>query len=112
MWSASRYMRGSSTQVLLMSGTTRSSSDLDTRRRKVLFRSWHRGMREVDLILGSFADAEIDRLDDGELTVYEALLAEADADILKWVTGEATVPARHDTPVFARILSHRSKATA
>ena len=87
-----------------MTGSARSSADLDYRRRKVLYRSWHRGMREVDLILGSFADNEIARLSDEELGVYEDLMAEADADILKWVTGEQAVPARHDTPVFARIL--------
>lgn len=95
-----------------MSGTTRSSSDLDLRRRKALFRSWHRGMREVDLILGTFADAEIDRLSDDELSLYEALMAEPDADILRWVTGEAAVPARHDTPVFARILASRAAVGA
>ena len=90
-----------------MTGTTRSSADLDIRRRKALFRSWHRGMREVDLILGTFADAEIGRLSEHELDVYETLMAEADADILKWVTGETAVPASHDTPVFAKILSYR-----
>lgn len=90
-----------------MTGSARSSADLDYRRRKVLYRSWHRGMREVDLILGSFADNEIARLSDEELGVYEDLMAEADADILKWVTGEQAVPARHDTPVFARILAYR-----
>lgn len=92
-----------------MTGTTRSSADLDPRRRKVLFRSWHRGMREVDLILGSFADAEIDTLSDVELATYEALMAEQDADILKWVIGETPVPEHHDTPVFARILSYRDR---
>ena len=92
-----------------MTGTTRSSADLDIRRRKALFRSWHRGMREVDLILGSFADGEIGSLSDAELGTYEVLMAEPDADILKWVTGEAAVPARHDTPVFAKILSYRGK---
>lgn len=92
-----------------MTGTKRSSADLDIRRRKVLFRSWHRGMREVDLILGSFADGEIAALSEDELAVYEALMAEPDADILKWVTGEAPVPARHDTPVFAKILSYRAR---
>ncbi|MEO3385828.1 succinate dehydrogenase assembly factor 2 [Mesorhizobium sp. CAU 1741] len=95
-----------------MTGTTRSSADLDIRRRKVLFRSWHRGMREVDLILGAFADAEIGRLSDAELEIYEALMAEPDADILKWVTGEAAVPAHHDTDIFARILSYRGSANA
>lgn len=92
-----------------MTGTTRSSADLDIRRRKALFRSWHRGMREVDLILGSFADGEIAALSDDELAIYEALMAEPDADILKWVTGEAAVPASHDTPVFAKILSYRAR---
>ena len=91
-----------------MTGTTRSSSDLDPRRRKALFRSWHRGMREVDLILGSFADGEIGNLSDAELTVYESFMAEPDADILRWVTGEAPVPSGHDTPVFAKILAYRA----
>ncbi len=95
-----------------MTGTKRSSADLDIRRRKALFRSWHRGMREVDLILGSFADGEIGRLSDGELTAYEALMAEPDADILKWVTGEAAVPARHDNEVFAKILTYREAPLA
>lgn len=93
-----------------MSGTTISSSDLDTRRRKALYRSWHRGMREVDLILGSFADGEIARLDTGELDILEALMNEADGDILKWVTGEKPVPEAHDTAVFARILAYRPKS--
>lgn len=90
-----------------MTGTRRSSADLDIRRRKAHFRSWHRGMREVDLILGSFADGEIAGLSDQDLAVYEALMAEPDGDILKWVTGEVKVPDRHDTPVFAKILSYR-----
>lgn len=91
-----------------MTGTTRSSADLDTRRRKALYRSWHRGMREVDLILGAFADGEIARLSDEELDLYEALMAEPDADIFKWVMGETPVPPRHDTEIFARVLSYRS----
>jgi antitoxin CptB len=95
-----------------MTGTTRSSADLDPRRRKILFRSWHRGMREVDLILGSFADAEIEVLSDEELAVYEAFMSELDGDILKWVTGEEPVPAHHDTPVFAKILSYREAPIA
>ena len=45
-----------------MGGTTRSSEGLDQRRRKVLFRSWHRGTREMDLIMGRFADATIEQL--------------------------------------------------
>ncbi|TIU74057.1 MAG: succinate dehydrogenase assembly factor 2, partial [Mesorhizobium sp.] len=50
-----------------MTGTQRSSEGLDARRRKLLFRSWHRGMREMDLILGCFADAEIGALTADEI---------------------------------------------
>lgn len=86
-----------------MTGTTRTSADLDPRRRKVLFRSWHRGMREMDLIMGQFADAQIDQLTDAELDIYEHLIEAPDRDILMWLTGEAPTPSNYDTPVFRRI---------
>lgn len=95
-----------------MSGISISSSDLDIRRRKILYRAWHRGMREVDLVLGAFADGEIARLSDAELDLFEALMDEADGDILKWVTGEKPVPAAHDNPVFAKICAYRPKNPA
>lgn len=79
---------------------------LDIRRKKARFRSWHRGMREADLIMGGFADAQIDGLSAAELDEYEALLDVPDADLVRWVTGELPVPARHDTPLFRRIEAH------
>ena len=78
-----------------MTGIGRTSSDLDPRRRKVLFRSWHRGTREMDLVLGRFADAEIDRLSDEELTIYEALIDAPDREIFSWITGTEATPAEY-----------------
>ena len=86
-----------------MSGSTRSSADLDPRRRKILFRAWHRGMRENDLIMGGFADAEIGNLSEAELDEFERLIEVLDRDLLSWVTGEAEVPANYDTEVFRRL---------
>ncbi|HDZ71809.1 succinate dehydrogenase assembly factor 2 [Aurantimonas sp. C2-6-R+9] len=86
-----------------MTGMQRSSSDLDVRRRKALFRSWHRGIREMDLVLGRFADAEIDRLTDAELHDYEQLMEAPDRDLFQWLTGETATPANFDTSVFRRI---------
>jgi len=83
-----------------------SDNALGVRRRRARFRSWHRGTREADLILGPFADARIDRLSGPELARYEALLEEADADILQWVTGAAPVPAEFDTPLLRMIAAH------
>ena len=64
-----------------MTGTTRSSNGLDDRRKRLLFRCWHRGTREMDLILGRFADAEIGNLSDDELTQLETLLEVPDPDL-------------------------------
>lgn len=86
-----------------MTGSTRSSDGLDARRRRVLFRSWHRGTREADLIMGRFADAHIAGFSDAELDEYEHLLEALESDLLAWVTGVAEVPAAHDTPMFHRV---------
>lgn len=94
-----------------MSGTTRSSADLDPRRRRDLYRAWHRGMREMDLIMGRFADAEIADLSDDALTDFEALIEVPDRDLLAWITGESTVPENYDTPVLRRLMAfHRHDA--
>lgn len=78
------------------------------RRRRLKFRCWHRGMREVDLLLGPFADASVDNFDDRHLGELEALLETPDPQILAWVIGEERVPASHDTALVRALLAfHR-----
>jgi antitoxin CptB len=84
--------------------TTRSSEGLDARRRRLLFRSWHRGIREVDLVLGRFADRELAGLSDSELDDYEKLLDVPTPDLLAWVMGERPVPPEDETPLLRRML--------
>jgi antitoxin CptB len=93
-----------------MTGTTRSSNGLDARRRRLLFRSWHRGTREADLIMGRFADVHIEGLSDTELDQYEQLLDALEADLLAWMTGVAAVPAEHDTAMFRRVRDFHFRA--
>lgn len=88
-----------------MSGITRSSDGLDARRRRILFRAWHRGMREMDLILGNFAEAEIEALTDAELEAFEALLEPEDQKVFSWISGTEAIPAEFDTPLFAKIVA-------
>lgn len=90
-----------------MTGTTRSSAGLDARRKKLLFRSWHRGMREMDLILGSFADARIGDLTDEEVDQYEALLDVSDTELLPVITGERPAPEHLPAPILSAILAFR-----
>ncbi len=86
-----------------MSGSTRSSEGLSERRRRLLFRSWHRGIRETDLILGRFDDAHIGAMTDAELDEYERLLEVPDHDIYGWVTGEREIPQGYRSPLLGRI---------
>ena len=86
-----------------MSGTTISSEGLDARRRRLLFRAWHRGMREVDLITGRFADAHIGTLTGAEVTEFEQLMDVPEPDLLNWVMGQEPTPQSFDTLLFRKM---------
>lgn len=88
-----------------MSGSTRSSADLDVRRRRILYRSWHRGTREMDLLMGQFVDAEIATLTDAELDELELLIEVPDRDLFSWLTGTVDAPSNYDTALFRRLQS-------
>ena len=86
-----------------MSGNSLSSAGLDARRRRMLFRAWRRGMREMDLVMGAFADANLPAMSEAELDEFERLLDAPDPELLTWITGEAPVPVAFDTPLLARL---------
>ena len=83
------------------------SAATHVRRKKLQFRSWHRGTRELDLIFGPFADATIETLDAAELDDYERLLNLQDNDVMDWVLGARPLPPEVDSPLFQRILAFR-----
>jgi antitoxin CptB len=91
-----------------MTGSTRSSDGLDDRRKRLLFRCWHRGTREMDLILGRFADAEIANLSDDELTEFESLMDAPDPDLYAALTGNMPPAPEYASAVFERIKSFRA----
>lgn len=93
-----------------MSGPQAATPPLDARRRRILFRSHHRGMLEMDLIMGRFIDAEIANLTETELDDVEALMDAPDPDVYSWATGEAEPPERYDTPVFRKIVAFHGLA--
>ena len=90
-----------------MTGTTRSSNGLDERRKRLLFRCWHRGTREMDLILGRFADAEIEGLADADLTTLESLIELPDPDLYAAFSGDARLAPEFHSALFDRIKSFR-----
>ena len=91
-----------------MSGTARSGEGLDARRRKLLFRSWHRGIREMDLILGRFADTEIADLREDDLAELERLIEVPDPDLYAALTGDKPLDPAYASPLFDRIRAFRA----
>jgi antitoxin CptB len=90
-----------------MTGSTRSSGGLDDRRKRLLFRCWHRGTREMDLILGRFADAEIAGLSDDELAELERLIEVPDPDLYAALTGDKPLDQEYAGALFDRIKAVR-----
>jgi antitoxin CptB len=86
------------------------SSTSDLRRKRLLFRSWHRGTRESDLILGRFAEAHLAQFDEAQLDRYEALLDCPDADLFDWIAGRAAPPPAYDHDVTRLLLAFRYPA--
>jgi antitoxin CptB len=75
--------------------------------KRLRMRSWRRGMKEMDLILGPFADAALSDLSDAALELYEAMLSENDQDLYGWVTGTKAAPEAY-RPLIERLRAfHR-----
>jgi antitoxin CptB len=95
-----------------MTGSTRSSGGLDDRRKRLLFRCWHRGTREMDLVLGRFADAEIANLSEHELAEFEHLMDVPDPDLYAALTGNVPAAPEFANGLFERIKSFRADRDA
>lgn len=81
--------------------------DVENIRKRLIFRSWHRGTREMDLLMGSFADRHVREFSEGELAQYETVLEQNDPDLYDWVTGKKPAPANLMCPVLEKLLTHR-----
>jgi antitoxin CptB len=68
-------------------------TDREARVKKLAMRSWRRGMKEMDLILGPYSDTYLVAKSDAELDHYEAMMAQNDQDLYLWVTGAQEAPA-------------------
>ena len=75
----------------------------DERRRRLRFRAWRRGFKELDLVLGPFADARLDELDSSGLDAFEALLDAPDPAVYAWVCELEPTPPAFQTPVLDMI---------
>lgn len=69
--------------------------DRETRLKRLKIRSWRRGTKEMDLVLGPFADTHMANLSPEDLDKHEAMMAENDHDLYMWVSGQVPLPDDH-----------------
>ena len=83
------------------------NENIEVLRRKLKFRAWHRGTREMDLLLGSFADLNLPDFDAAKLVQFEKLLNCPDPDLYEWVSGQNSPPEDEQSDVMSLLLVHR-----
>jgi len=79
--------------------------NISINRKRLIFRSWHRGTREIDLLLGRFADAHLPQFDAEQLALYDRFLNNSDPDIYNWLTAQEPVPPSEDNAVVQLLLA-------
>ncbi len=91
-----------------MTGTM--TADLDTRRRRAAYRAAHRGTKEMDLLLGRFAEAELAAMDEAAITEFEDLLTAPDPELQRWIMDVRTVPDDRFAGLIARLRTFHDLA--
>lgn len=75
-------------------------------RKRLTFRAWHRGTREMDLLIGSFAERYIGGFGPEDLEIFEEVLVNNDPDVYDWITGRKNPPPELKSRVLDLLLSH------
>ncbi|MCB1650532.1 MAG: succinate dehydrogenase assembly factor 2 [Alphaproteobacteria bacterium] len=80
---------------------------LENKRKRLIFRSGHRGTKEMDLIMETFAKKYVPGFDEAELALYEEILLHSDPDLYNWITGKESPPANYINGVLEKLLKHQ-----
>lgn len=86
-----------------------NGDDLERQRKRLRFRSWHRGTKEMDILLGSFADRHLAAFTAMQLDRYDTLLQNSDPDLYAWLSGSESVPQAHDNDVMRLLMDFKIK---
>lgn len=77
--------------------------NIDDRRRRLVFRAWHRGIKELDLIFGNFVEQHVDEMSNEDCIWFEAVFEENDHEVLAWVTGDKEPPEKFSGPWMTQL---------
>lgn len=82
-------------------------NDIENLRKKILFRSWHRGTKEMDLILGEFANNNVSNMDLDDLNKFQEFLNLSDPDLYKWIVAKDDSFPKEFEEFFKKIISQK-----
>lgn len=85
------------------------NDSLEVRRKRLAYRSRHRGTKELDILMGAFAERHLAGLDAVQLARFEALLELPEPLLYDWLTGKSRPPAEHDHDVTRLLLQFELK---
>ena len=88
------------------------SADLETIRKRLLWRATHRGIKEMDILVGGYAQRHLNAMSEVQLSEFEVLLEIPDQDLLSWATHQAEVPGKFACSMLTAILTHRPETQA
>lgn len=80
---------------------------IENKRKRLIFRSDHRGTKEMDLLLGSFAKKHVPSMSEEELEQFDEILKENDPNLYNWITGKEPEPENVQSPLFDKIKNHK-----
>ncbi len=86
---------------------TTPKETVETRRKRLLWRASHRGMREMDLLLGGFVRSRIGQLGESELDELETIIATPDQQLMGWILGDRPVPQGQASATLKALLTYR-----
>ncbi len=82
-------------------------ANLEQHRKRLAFRAWHRGMKELDLLIGGFADRYLAELNPAQLDLFEALLDVPEPLMYRWLIGQDPPPPEFDHDVMRLLLNFK-----
>jgi antitoxin CptB len=80
-----------------------NDTEKETRIKRMKYRANHRGIKEMDIILGRFADTQLEALEPEQVDQFELLMSEHDRDLLTWFTGEIEFPHKDLQAIFDQV---------
>ena len=83
------------------------AEDLEVRRKRLRYHSWHRGTKELDMVLVQFSEKYLPTMSENDIDLFEAIINENEHDIYAWLAGRERVPEQHENHIMNMILNFK-----